>query len=135
MERRSGLKLVVASAAWMVAGLTGLIAGAPAYAHVDPNSPVAGPSVARATTVSPYGQAAGASASHSGGTLWLLAGVLVGAGLLMVAACQMWRSANRRRAAGEGGPLPDAINDALNAELRQIAAAATEVERFESALL
>ncbi len=137
MEKRFGLRLVVAPAAWMVAGIVGLLAAAPAYAHVDPNVPVAGPSLASASSVSPYGQArwAGvASASHSGVTLWPLFAALVGAGLLVAAGWQMWQTVNRRQAAGGGMSLPDAIDDTLDAELRQITEAATETDWLEGAL-
>jgi len=138
MGTRFGLRFVVAPAAWMVAGVVGFMAAAPAYAHVDPNAPVAGSSLARASSVAPYGQARGAavaSASYSGDTVWLLmTAALVGTALLVAAGWQMWRSVNRRQAAGAGVSSPDAIDDPVGAELRQITEAATGDDRLEKAL-
>lgn len=134
MERRLCARWAGASTIWLVTGASALATAAPASAHVDPNIPVAGPSLAGQSTVPQYGQALWArSASGSGrGSWWLMAAALGGA-LLLWAAWAGGRAVLRRHQATARGlpptastasaaPTPSAAwaGDAVEAELQRI---------------
>ncbi len=125
MTKRVGLGCSGAAIAVM-AGVLELVAAIPAYAHVDPLVPVPGASVARPTTVPPYGQTHVVTSTATGGATSWLPLVVVGAALLGVALVLAASVVLQRgRVAGRRAPRTLVRDDALEAALRQILAEAS----------
>ncbi len=108
-------------------GISVMVAG-PAWAHVDPNVPVGGQSVAGPSTVARYGQAVSSGQeSAGGGVAWYLAAAVVGV-LIMSAVWAGLRVLRRRQIAGAGVSAASAA-DEVEAELQRITAASRAESR------
>ncbi len=127
MNQRVSVRSMAASAvatAWTMAGSLALVKAAPAAAHVDPNAPVSGPSVAGQSAVRQFGEAVSTKAAAGTGASawWQLAAVVVV--VVTVLACVSWAGwralCRRRSAAVEGRGSAPVTGDAIDAELSRI---------------
>lgn len=105
MGKRIAGWAAVASLASAIAGVLPVLIAAPAWAHVDPNMPASGPSVAGPTTVLPYGQSQLAGAA-SGDTGWYLVALALGVVVLAVTAGAAYLAVRPRRPGVAGPWLP-----------------------------
>ena len=103
MGKRIAGWAAVASLASAIAGVLPVLIAAPAWAHVDPNMPASGPSVAGPTTVLPYGQSQLVGAA-SGDTGWYLVALALGVVVLAVAVGAAYLAVRQPRRPGVAGP-------------------------------